>query len=56
MSKWTHNMCMDCWVRENGDRTPTRLIDADTEVCCFCGSETSDGIFVRAEPQDPPCH
>ena len=51
MSRWTHNICEDCWTKRAGDRVPTRLM-GDTERCCFCGKENSDGIYLRRDPSD----
>lgn len=49
-SKWTHPICrFDYAVMEPG-RTPTVLKDAEHEVCCWCGNETTDGIYFRADP------
>lgn len=54
-SKWTHAICWACWERrtnergENG-REPGRVIDAPTETCCWCGRDTSFGIYTREDP------
>lgn len=55
VSRWNHHMCLDCWKRRNGDSEPCRLIDADQEVCCYCGEKTTSGIIVRADPSATPC-
>ena len=50
MSRWNHPQCWDCWTTEEGDRTPYRLKDPETETCCFCGRQTVSGIYRRRDP------
>jgi hypothetical protein len=54
MAIWTHNICGDCWNRENPTRAAARLTLRGTsgpnETCCFCGKENTDGIFIREDP------
>ena len=51
MSRWTHRICADCWIRkevEHAERTPEPYLampsilkqDAcpEEEDCCFCGA------------------
>lgn len=52
MSAWTHPVCRHCFTRETGKpiEHAVRVVGPDTEVCCFCHDETTDGIFIRREP------
>lgn len=50
MSGWTAAMCTNCWVMENPDRIPTRVIEAELERCHNCGRFTSSGIYIRKNP------
>jgi hypothetical protein len=56
MSQWTHALCETCWNIANPER-PYLIkspLHALTEVCCRCGAETRDGIYVRGAPTDMP--
>jgi hypothetical protein len=53
-SNWTHAICCRCWQREWG-RRPARLVEGETEICCFCGVDTDAGIYVRRDPKEMPC-
>lgn len=50
MSRWTHAVCDDCYEELEPGRTPTRMVEAELEVCCSCGDLTASGIFYRADP------
>ena len=59
MSRFTHASCDHCWFMSHHERLPddvfkieepTRLVDADWDVCCECGRMTQSGIYVRADP------
>ena len=50
MGNWTHAICTMCWVERNPDRDPHQLVNAKAETCCFCGMNTTAGIYVRADP------
>lgn len=39
----------------NGDRVPTRVIDAPEEPCCFCSEPTKSGIYTRHDPKELAC-
>jgi hypothetical protein len=54
-SNWTHAICPRCWTREWGAKTPARLVEGETEICCFCGVDTDAGIYVRRDPRETPC-
>jgi predicted HAD superfamily Cof-like phosphohydrolase len=56
MSAWTHALCRVCWARREPDRTPVKVKDAPSEVCCACGALTPDGIYVRGDPESFECH
>ena len=49
-NKWSdESVCDGCWEARNGDRVPYRLVERDTEVCCYCGRNNRSGIYVRVE-------
>lgn len=48
---WTQPICQRCWDQENPGREAHVLTEADPEVCCICGGETVDGIYVRKDPK-----
>jgi len=50
-SKWTHPTCIRCYEIEEPDRYPAAVFPPDEEVCCFCGADTDDGIYYRADPK-----
>jgi hypothetical protein len=58
VSDWTHNICSKCWQGKHPHRTPTAMVNASHEICCFCGQANQDGIFMRHDPKDPKltCH
>jgi hypothetical protein len=43
-------MCQACWVNRRGLRVPVRVKDSPVANCCFCGRDTTGGIYVRARP------
>lgn len=51
---WTQPVCQTCWDRENPDREAITIKLPDQEVCCLCGNETADGIYVRKDPSTVP--
>lgn len=53
---WTHSICDDCWTNRSPHQEPTRIVvDTETETCCWCGIQTTSGIFVRADPATLSC-
>lgn len=52
MSNWTHPICDPCWLEVQPGREPHRFVEAarELEVCCFCGDDTSSGIYIRYDP------
>jgi hypothetical protein len=56
---WTHASCRPCfdvmWSEGGtaGRREPYQLAEAyrEAETCCFCGAQTAEGIYVRADPK-----
>jgi len=52
-SRWTHPICGECYDREQPGRVPARIKAeyAEQQECCWCGAETSEGIFYRADPE-----
>ena len=61
MSSRTHLACTMCWNHRQCN--PNKRIcpavpedfDDDAEPCCFCGTMTSSGIYLRAEPNAGVC-
>ena len=58
-SEWNHPICSFCWpafiIGQSGKlKTPCTLIDPESERCHFCGGDTRSGIYVRADPVEPP--
>lgn len=53
MSKWNHTICDSCWEDYAPEREPARLIGPafDGEDCCFCGTFTTSGIYIRFDPE-----
>lgn len=53
---WTQPACLDCWRERNPGRAPMHLTEfaREIETCCHCGQETSDGIYVRVDPETVP--
>lgn len=53
---WTHTKCDSCWQAHEPGRVPFRLLrEAPAEPCCWCGRETTSGIYVREDPVLLPC-
>lgn len=53
---WTHLACENCWHILNGEnRQPVRAVDPRGSYCCFCGAETTSGIYVRHHPKGLKC-
>ena len=48
MSWQTVACCRDCWQKHQPGREPTRLTTPEQEQCFYCGKQTSDGIYIRA--------
>lgn len=46
-SGWTHAICTRCWQARNPEREPHRVMDYNTVQCCYCGTPTDAGIYVR---------
>jgi hypothetical protein len=53
---WTHGICGDCWNERNLGVEPVRIKPefAVQERCCYCGKETTSGIYIRADPRTLP--
>lgn len=63
-SKWNHAICGVCWLSEGPRRAmglrlpapaPALAQDSASKPCCYCGNETTAGIFVRVAPAAMPC-
>jgi hypothetical protein len=48
---WTQPCCMGCYFGKTG-RQPVRMTDGQLEICCYCGHDTVEGIFVRVNPKE----
>lgn len=53
MSVWNHTVCEPCYFLLRPNRMPSRLADAPSEKCCYCGEVTTDGIYYRDDPAIP---
>lgn len=51
---WTQAMCRTCWDVREPNREPHLLNTPEMEVCCICGQDTTDGIYVRIDPTTVP--
>lgn len=51
---WTQPVCDPCFEEMQPGRSPIRVRDRTDEVCCKCGHENADGIFVRVDPRLVP--
>lgn len=51
---WTQPLCRACWNRDRPHDQPHVLTEPKTEICCMCGHETRDGIYVRYNPNAVP--
>jgi hypothetical protein len=56
-NRFTHVICQLCWndhfAQQRG--APVKMVGASPEPCCFCGTVTSDGIYVREYPERVRC-
>lgn len=48
---WTHAVCIDCWNIRKPGQEPVRIHNDDTQVCCDCGKDTTDGVYIREDPK-----
>ncbi len=56
MSRWTHNMCISCWRSLRPLREfPVQRLQLSTDLCCYCGAENNDGVYVRQDPTEVAC-
>jgi hypothetical protein len=55
MSRWTHVICAECWNARNPERKAVAMICREEEICCYCGRRTTDGLYVRDNPDALPC-
>jgi len=51
---WTHSICLICWENNQPGREPV-TVKCGKEVCCFCGRDTEDGIYIREDPKELRC-
>lgn len=57
----SHLICEICWNAKRPGRRPTAVTGVIEDAtlglpapCCFCGTETSSRIYVRAHVKDTP--
>lgn len=57
MSRWTHASCLACYhVKYPGKWPPRAKAEVrETETCCYCGTQTVSGIYVRDDPNTLKC-
>lgn len=48
-------MCDECWAQRVPQGNPHRLKERTEERCCFCGTATKAGIYVRQTPDSLDC-
>lgn len=52
---WTQPICDPCWADQRPDQpNPSRIRGDVPQRCCYCGQETTSGIFTRADPKVVP--
>ena len=47
---WTHAICDYCYVARGHVASPVRTTEPQREQCCDCGMPTTDGIYIRDDP------
>jgi hypothetical protein len=49
----THAACAACYGVLEPGRKPYQLAEdvREPETCCFCGAQTAEGIYYRADPK-----
>jgi hypothetical protein len=45
----TQPICPYCFAARFPDLRPSRVLDAEPETCCDCGSLTAHGIYARVD-------
>lgn len=51
---WDHASCGRCLAKLRRP-SPIRLSPGDSEICCFCGSDTTEGFYLHQDPKLTPC-
>jgi hypothetical protein len=55
MSDWTQAVCTSCWNERNPDKAHIDVFGlTGAEMCCWCGNDTTSGIYVRVDPATVP--
>lgn len=49
------NICARCWDERNPSREPYRLAQPELEICCYCGTENTDGIYCQGDASELVC-
>lgn len=47
-----HPQCLRCWFGRRGTVQPYRIEPSVLTICCWCGAQTDEGIFLRAKASD----
>lgn len=56
MTRWTHNLCQQCWdgTHPGGEKPFSKLKNTE-DHCCICGKLNRDGIYYKWNPKEMPC-
>lgn len=56
---WNHACCYGCWNALNEfrgvERKPTRIEGDEPKACCYCGTTSPSGIYVRMNARLVAC-
>ncbi len=61
MSRWKHLMCAACWNERRDKYASVYTLavegaNSEGESCCWCGNNTTSGIWLREDPEKMSCH
>ncbi len=59
-NSWDHLMCAACWNADEGNiasgvNNALEGANSEAEPCCYCGKDTTSGIWVRHDPAKISC-
>jgi len=52
--RWTQPSCEPCFREHHPRHEPYRFRYPEAERCVYCGVPTTDGIYVRVNPERVP--
>jgi hypothetical protein len=53
---YRHAICLLCWDERVETRPPIPVSPPlDVEQCCYCGRDTTEGVYKRGPLRDAPC-